>query len=351
MRRLALLALALVPCLLGCASHVEWRADSRSFLYSVEGGEIRSFDLESKAAETFVNAGTIDGFTAFSTSPDGKLIAFARSRAVGNGTQLVETELRLVDGEGKDHGRANLSWHAAKDPNNDRKTIPTYVEWSPTGEHVLLATDSSVALWERKAATFVTHEELQPILPLFFGASPWRPDGNGFLALADDDGEEGIVYVEIDGTRHDIELADGFRDGDDAKSDRPRGEWRGNVLTIETGDARRTIDTKSLRGERETIEPSDPRSIPIGVARLTLGPKSDGEGDADENRVVWTRGDDMVVITESLPPTFSLRSPIVVSPDGKWAVVVTGPELVLVGENGLVARVPVTAGVKTDPNR
>jgi hypothetical protein len=352
---LALGAVVLAVC--GCASHVEWRPDSNGFYYSRADGRIVEYDLEKKSSREVarVDVGERkDAFPNFDLHPDGKRLVLAESTSLGNDTQLVRTKLRVVDLAGQTEKSTTLEWRATEGKQSDAHFVATFAEWSPTAKHVLIATENAIAVWDVEQGAIRPHEGLRPLLPLYLGVSPWRPDGRALLALgrkkevpqADDDPED-LVLVRVDGSVEAVEI--GSTPGGEGsktvfpregpKNSIPRGEWQGNELVSTIGDQKVTIDTNALTARTAAIEAKPVHEYALGKATLRF---DTGE---EQPEIVWRRDDETISLGNTFGAAFTLAGgPVVVSPDGKRAVVVRQKDLVIVDETGIVRTLNTVGG-------
>lgn len=342
MSRSMLLALT-VWSLAGCASHVQWLPNSRSFLYSHQDGRVLRYDLESHESTTItqIEQGDEKSWPLYSLRVDGEQIVMAESTAAGNETRLVTTTLKFLSLDGGQVREESLSWPALDDAASEPKRVPTYVEWSPDARHVLLGTNDAVALYNVAEGTFRVHEDLEQILPGFLGASPWRPDADGFLASRPrEDADDQPVFVTVAGEVRPLEL----EQSPEGKISWPIGHWDGPVLKIQTDSSELQIDTARLRVTSRAHAPETPRTWQLGRSKLVLQ-----EVD-DDKRLVWTR--DAQRVTLPVTPGAAVtqpEGPICLSPNGRWAVVIGKQELVLVGETGIVEQIPVVPAETDQP--
>ncbi len=321
----------------GCASHVEWAPDSKSFLYSHQDGRILRYDVATRESKEVVRTKAVgdDCWPVYSQRAKDGLIVFAESVTVGDGGRRVRTTLHYVQSDGTPLRTHSLVWVASEDESRTPEPTVSYVEWSPKGSHVLLTTKSSVALHDFAGGRFTVHEELAPAMPFMLGASPWRPDGAGFLATKTADSDEDDVYfVTLDGNSH---LLKGPKsDDDDAEEGWPFGEWSENTLVTVIGKREYRFDTTARTAEHRVRDTARKPRWKVGRASVEV------EGIGDNATVTWTNGTKQLVVTRKLGPVFSSATgPVVPSPDGQRVVVVGKSGLVVVGESGVLDRIPV----------
>jgi hypothetical protein len=250
--------------------------------------------LENKTHRTYVPG----------VSPDGKQIALADPESVF-----------IYDSQGKRKKRFRPS-----NPARDWST-GACLFWSPDNDHILICAAKSCSIYNVKTDKFYV---LKSIWPLVFGNSPIRPDGEGFLGIANGDHQAhrggALVWVDWAGQQTKIKApAEVYPDGHSPERSMVTdpflvdSRWNGNRASVRWTNQLVTIDTKSLTADRKLIEVAEGEPIIWGFRFADSGVELRVVGsNRFSNRVHWSR-------LELFKP--GIRKPAIIDQNGTYSMV------------------------------
>jgi dipeptidyl aminopeptidase/acylaminoacyl peptidase len=265
---------ALLPLLAaGCLPNATWLPDSSGFVYT--GGEHKDklylYDLAKKETRVLAEKGAGPAWPA--VSPDGKRIAVAVRSDDGSNINL---EVIVFDRDGKElHRSGKINW-ARHDAGLGQ--VATQAFWVPGQDKLLLSSDGVTGVYDIKMKSSTTMDETA----CTFRNTPIRPDGKGYLAVQKD--AKGLVFMEWDGTEHEIKLTD-----KDAFEKRNGGDdpltgmlffplmhssrWDGSTAIVSWDDVRVKIDADKFTASLEQFKPalSEDKKIIQDQVRLADG--------------------------------------------------------------------------------
>jgi len=358
--------LFLASLLAGCGpvSQPVWNHDSRSFFYTQTDGAILQYDLEKRATRTMLPAGEPrPRRIALGTSVP--TVSFAQA-ALGDRAQAVQVGVNsLLDGK--------RNWSKIEvwgDSKARRELAGAACYLSPKGNRVLiwaqhLKSVPELITSETPFGAFFIYDlpsnELSqlktppPAMPLFqmINASPFLPDGSGYLGLKLTDEQPILVTVTWDGWETPLELSPDLvtlfrkiagevsehRTALDVLYPLSQGAWSGKSLRFATRLGTVCLDTGTQRGtleplsepqqtEFEQIIQADKMDFPwmtLQIARFSSGPYSlhFRQQRGQENyparvELVDSKQPRRRVLVEALIPEESLCHYLHPSPDGKF---------------------------------
>lgn len=354
----AIIVMFLLCCLSACNLGVAWLPDSSGFVFTTSAGHLVHYDAASKKQRVLVTdkAAAVTCWPA--VSPDGKKIAVAGL----DGAKGEKAKLRvdLYDLEGKStHRSPDLEWGEVK--GKDTQFL-TQLFWSPDGKKLLvhgMGTSDSASeghvtglydLAGKKAVLWKNH------VPAIFGATPIRPDGQGFLLSSVVDNETGAYFwVDWKGNKKDIKSRKERLEpeGPGLWPTLGNSRWNGPIARLTTPEGSYAIDTAKLEENQEKVKPADfkvkneyirMRAELAGGLELLALETDDGDMRGPAIRVV-TRKPGKEAVTEIIPAWRDRLVLFCPSPDRKHLVVrvwyglrgAKGDTIHVIGRDGKVA--------------
>jgi hypothetical protein len=197
----AILAAGFVCLLQGCVPGVAWLPDSSRFVFTTPKGHLVVYDLGTRKHRVILQD-TAAATTCWpGISPSGKRIALALLRDSGDKKDAL---LRFVvcDLQGKVEFRSDK--HTLSPLRGKDFEYSTQILWSPDEKKLLVHGQGNANQGEgfNSAALFdIATKKLQlwdQHVPAYFGGSPIRPDGTGFLLgkLKSNDAVGEFVWVD-----------------------------------------------------------------------------------------------------------------------------------------------------------
>lgn len=265
MRKYVAYLFAFSVCLLqGCVPGVGWFPDSSGFVYTTSKGHLVVYDLATKTNRVILKDPAAATTCWPAVSPSGKRIALAHLQDSDDKKDAL-LQFVICDLQGKIEfrsARIKLVALAGKD-----LEYSTQIVWSPD-EKKILAHGQAFAnegtgfdcailfdIAAGKARVWDQHA------PAYFGGSPIRPDGAGFLLSKrgqDDAHVRGFLWVDWDGSQKSIPITK--QDGGEPIPPYPvvfDSRWEGASAVVTLARVRYVIDTPKLQQTMEPVRESD----------------------------------------------------------------------------------------------
>lgn len=340
MRLRTIAYLAVLVCILsGCVHGVAWLADSSGFVFTTAKGHLIAYDIATKKQRILLTDWAAATTSWPGMSPDGKRIALGQLKPVADQMAL---QIEVCDLQGKIEFRSKelklAGFTEADDEFSPYNAQHTQVVWSPDAKQILVyasnieSNSESTILYDIASKKFtVWNDEV----PAYFGGSPVRPDGKGFLLV--DRKIAKYSWVDWTGSRKPVRAV-GFDPVDpnrgpgaipfspfSALSD---SRWDGARAIMVFTDTRYVVDTQALQLTVEKVPAADSSvgdewiqsrvRLESGVELLSLSPKAN---EAPKTVRVVSRKIGASALTEVVAPILDCIVLVSYAPDRKHAIV------------------------------
>lgn len=337
MRRICAFLLPAILCFVpGCVLGVAWLPDSSGFIFTTPKGHLLAYDFATKKHRIILEdkAATTTCWPAL--SPDGKKVALVH---LGGHDDKDEAVLQVVvcNLKGKIEYRSDQIQFATLKGKELQYT--TQVVWSPDGRKLLVHGQGFANQGEGFDNTALFDFAIKETkiwkqhVPAFFGGSPIRPDGAGFL-LANLESKEDVgefAWVDWAGKKQKI-TSDEERPPDDELQPWTalhNSRWDGHKAIVMMPEHRLVIDTLKLKEYSEPAPAADTMigkeniqmraKLASGVELFLLAHDASNKGGPSVRVVARKKGDP--ALTEVVAPISDRMILLNASPDAKRAIV------------------------------
>jgi hypothetical protein len=329
------IAAALLTFGSGCIPGVAWLPDSSGFIYTTTKGHLVVYDCKAKKQRVILEDAAAATTAWPALSPDGKKIALAHLGQ--NDQKEAVLQFVLCDLQGRIESRSEkLKLAAIKGKDFE---FSTQVVWSPDAKKLLIHGQGNANEGDGfdNAALFDVATKKMEVwenqVPAYFGSTPIRPDGAGFLLASVKSTDRFTEYTWVDwaGKMLRIARAKNRQEGEEslAWTAIADSRWNETKAIVTFPKHRYVFDTKMLS---EKIDPVPPAETMIGKeairmrARMASGIEllllvhDDGGKDGPAMRVVARKKGD-AKLTEAIAPFRDRLVLLNASPDRTRAIV------------------------------
>lgn len=340
MRRWSALLLMLLCGVPGCVLGVGWLPDSSGFVFTTPQGDLVAYDYAKKKQRVILNDKAAATTAWPAVHPDGKKVALVHLGGQDDKNKAV-LQIMVCDLQGKIEFRSDpLPFAKFK---GKELQYTTQVVWSPDGKKLLVHGQGfanqghgfdNAAIFDVAAKTT---EIFPQQVPVYFGGTPVRPDGAGFLLLSMEtkDGAGEYTWVDWAGKKQKIIMSKDRPDEEEEPQPFTalyNSRWDGGKAILTLPDYRHVIDTQKLAESfakapaadtkigKETIQMRAP--LASGVELFLLSHDDDDKSGPAVRLVARKKGEQ--ALTEVIAPTRDRMILLQASPGGKRAIVRVG---------------------------
>jgi hypothetical protein len=330
---------ALLCVLPGCVLGVAWLPDSSGFFFTTPKGDLVAYDYATKKQRVILRDKSAATTAWPAISPDGKKIALAQLGASDDKNDAV-LEVVVCDLEGTVNFRSGpMKLATLKGKDFD---YSTQVAWSPDAKKLVVhgqGHPNSGKGFDNAALFDFATKKLQiweQHVPAYFGGSPIRPDGAGFLLMSSESNETPAEYAWVDwsGKKQKIVIKDERQEEDEPQpwTALANSRWDGNKAIVTVAERRYVIDTQKLQETSAKAPAAEAKigkedihmraKLASGVELFLLG-HDDGDKSGPAMRVVARKQGDAALAQVAGP----IRDRMILlqpSPGAKRAVVRVG---------------------------
>ena len=246
---LSLTLLGVTGC--GMPNGVVWLPDSSGIIYSdKEGSRLVQFDLAKQASRVVV--GDTNTHTTWpGLRADGKRVAVAKveefkTKDSNRSKFCTQVFIYELDGTLAKQSRVHESFRKYDEPSKETETVshPAALNWAGPEDKIIVA-GGQAAIYDCQQDLWI---ELEEMIPAPFGNMPTRPDGKGFVAIAESKQGEHLCFIDWDGW---IKKFDHDPLADSQIGSMIGAAWNGNVYVLHYKDVVFEFDTTTMKASRK----------------------------------------------------------------------------------------------------
>ena len=192
-------------------------------------------------------------------SPDGKHIAVTKAETIKERGSRIETRrltIRIYDRQGKllKDSKPYEETEEKRKPADDSENelSPLGAMWV-TANHII----TPIAIYHVDRGSWVS---LDQVIPLWMMNPPTRPDGRGYLAIQDTDGDNLICFITMDGEIHHFMET---KVSDKLVGDIVDSTWEGPTAVLTAKNGLFKLNTETMKVSQTTIDTPIPNILSV----------------------------------------------------------------------------------------